>query len=230
LLIQQVRRHRHQARGNEFVLSPKGHAWRSFTEPQGPVRCSRVPLSSASPILFFRRLNSRCQRIIYNENARTALEKSIDILAEAVAVTLGTQRAATGARKEIGAPRSSMTASRSPRRSNSRNHIEKHPAWPLIPFSPLPKQPTPPVMAPPPHRPGPCHVKRSAQTGRRAPTPSPSNKGHRQASDFLVKKIEEHSQADLRSNAIRQVAPISAATTKKSPMTPMRWDKWVKEG
>ena len=41
------------------------------------------------------------KRIIYNENARRALERGMDILAEAVAVTLGAQRPQRGAGEEI---------------------------------------------------------------------------------------------------------------------------------
>lgn len=40
------------------------------------------------------------KRIIYNENARRALEKGMDILAEAVAVTLG-KRPERGSGEEV---------------------------------------------------------------------------------------------------------------------------------
>ncbi len=51
------------------------------------------------------------KRIIYNENARRALEKGIDILCEAVAVTLGPKGRNVVLEK---------TASPSPRRSSSK--------------------------------------------------------------------------------------------------------------
>ena len=60
------------------------------------------------------------KRIIYNENARRALEKGIDILCEAVAVTLGPKGRNVVLEKKFGAPQSSMTASPSPRRSSSK--------------------------------------------------------------------------------------------------------------
>ena len=44
------------------------------------------------------------KRIIYNENARRALEKGIDILAEAVAVTLGPKGRNVVLEKKFGAP------------------------------------------------------------------------------------------------------------------------------
>ena len=45
------------------------------------------------------------KRIIYNENARRALEKGIDILCEAVAVTLGPKGRNVVLDKSFGAPR-----------------------------------------------------------------------------------------------------------------------------
>jgi len=48
------------------------------------------------------------KRIIYNENARRALEKGMDILAEAVAVTLGPK--GRSAREKFGAPQIVMCA------------------------------------------------------------------------------------------------------------------------
>ena len=44
------------------------------------------------------------KRIIYNENARRALEKGIDILAESVAVTLGPKGRNVVLEKKFGAP------------------------------------------------------------------------------------------------------------------------------
>src|SRR6478672_10486867 len=44
------------------------------------------------------------KRIIYNENARRALEKGMDILAEAVAVTLGPKGRNVVLEKKFGAP------------------------------------------------------------------------------------------------------------------------------
>ena len=44
------------------------------------------------------------KRIIYNENARRALEKGIDILCEAVAVTLGPKGRNVVLEKKFGAP------------------------------------------------------------------------------------------------------------------------------
>ena len=44
------------------------------------------------------------KRIIYNENARRALEKGIDILAEAVAVTLGPKGRNVVLEKKYGSP------------------------------------------------------------------------------------------------------------------------------
>ena len=60
------------------------------------------------------------KRIIYNENARRALEKGIDILCEAVAVTLGPKGRNVVLEKKFGAPQISMTVSPSPRRSSSK--------------------------------------------------------------------------------------------------------------
>jgi chaperonin GroES len=50
------------------------------------------------------------KRIIYNENARRALEKGIDILAEAVAVTLGPKGRNVVLEKKFGAPQILMAA------------------------------------------------------------------------------------------------------------------------
>ena len=44
------------------------------------------------------------KRIIYNENARRALEKGIDILAESVAVTLGPKGRNVVLEKKFGSP------------------------------------------------------------------------------------------------------------------------------
>ena len=60
------------------------------------------------------------KRIIYNENARRALEKGIDILAESVAVTLGPKGRNVVLEKKFGAPQIINDVCRSPRRSSSR--------------------------------------------------------------------------------------------------------------
>ena len=58
------------------------------------------------------------KRIIYNEQARRALERGIDILAESVAVTLGPKGRNVVLEKKFGAPQISMMVSQSLKRSN----------------------------------------------------------------------------------------------------------------
>jgi len=58
------------------------------------------------------------KRIIYNEQARRALERGIDILAESVAVTLGPKGRNVVLEKNLVLHKSSMMVSQSLRRSN----------------------------------------------------------------------------------------------------------------
>jgi len=60
-----------------------------------PSKIHNYPLESPKPM---------AKRIIYNENARRALERGIDILAEAVAVTLGPKGRNVVLEKKFGAP------------------------------------------------------------------------------------------------------------------------------
>ena len=58
------------------------------------------------------------KRIIYNEQARRALERGIDILAESVAVTLGPKGRNVVLEKNLVLHKLSMTVSQSLKRSN----------------------------------------------------------------------------------------------------------------
>jgi chaperonin GroEL len=69
------------------------------------------------------------KRIVYNENARRALEKGMDMLAEAVAVTLGPKGRNVVLEKKFGAPKSSTTGSPSPKKLNWKTTL-RTPAFP----------------------------------------------------------------------------------------------------
>ena len=66
------------------------------------------------------------KRIIYNENARRALEKGMDILAESVAVTLGPKGRNVVLEKKFGAPQIVNDGITIAKEIELEDNIEKH--------------------------------------------------------------------------------------------------------
>ena len=173
--LQQVRRHRGQVRRRGVPRPlrprrPRDHREVSPSERPGPPQACRgasvAPRAGASS-------RSRCRRtpnagrkpmakiLSFDEDARRALERGVDKLANAVKVTLGPQAAATSCWTRSSArPRSPTTASRSPARSSSTTRTRTSArSWPS-PSRPRPT--TSPVTAPPPP---PCWPRRWSTPG-----------------------------------------------------------------
>jgi hypothetical protein len=127
--------------------------------------------------------------ITYNEDARRALERGFDMLAEAVAVTLGPKGRNVVLEKKFGAPRSSTTASPSPRKSNWKTTL-KIPLFlccgrrPPKPTTRLGTAPPPPLCWPTPWS------KKGLRNVAAGPTPFPEAR-HRQGHRLPGGKIAE---------------------------------------
>ncbi|MCT0203176.1 chaperonin GroEL [Synechococcus sp. CS-603] len=170
------------------------------------------------------------KRIIYNENARRALEKGIDILAEAVAVTLGPKGRNVVLEKKFGAPQIINDGVTIAKEIELEDHIENTGVALIRQAASKTNDAagdgttTATVLA---H----AMVKaglRNVAAGANAIT---LKKGIDKASDFLVKKIEEHAKPISDSNAIAQVGTISAGNDEEvGQMIADAMDKVGKEG
>ncbi|MCT0217983.1 MAG: chaperonin GroEL [Cyanobium sp. CZS 48M] len=170
------------------------------------------------------------KRIIYNENARRALEKGIDILAEAVAVTLGPKGRNVVLEKKFGAPQIINDGVTIAKEIELEDHIENTGVALIRQAASKTNDAagdgttTATVLA---H----AMVKaglRNVAAGANAIT---LKKGIDKASDFLVKKIEEHAKPISDSNAIAQVGTISAGNDEEvGRMIADAMDKVGKEG
>jgi chaperonin GroEL len=170
------------------------------------------------------------KRIIYNENARRALEKGIDILAEAVAVTLGPKGRNVVLEKKFGAPQIINDGVTIAKEIELEDHIENTGVALIRQAASKTNDAagdgttTATVLA---H----AMVKaglRNVAAGANAIT---LKKGIDKAADFLVKKIEEHAKPISDSNAIAQVGTISAGNDEEvGRMIADAMDKVGKEG
>jgi chaperonin GroEL len=170
------------------------------------------------------------KRIIYNEQARRALEKGIDILAEAVAVTLGPKGRNVVLEKKFGAPQIINDGVTIAKEIELEDHIENTGVALIRQAASKTNDAagdgttTATVLA---H----AMVKaglRNVAAGANAIT---LKKGIDKASEFLVKKIEEHAKPISDSNAIAQVGTISAGNDEEvGRMIADAMDKVGKEG
>ncbi len=170
------------------------------------------------------------KRIIYNENARRALEKGIDILAESVAVTLGPKGRNVVLEKKFGAPQIINDGVTIAKEIELEDHIENTGVALIRQAASKTNDAagdgttTAPVLA---H----AMVKaglRNVAAGANAIT---LKKGIDKASDFLVSKIKEQAKPIADSNAIAQVGTLSAGNDEEvGKMIADAMDKVGKEG
>ena len=170
------------------------------------------------------------KRIIYNENARRALEKGIDILAESVAVTLGPKGRNVVLEKKFGSPQIIKDGVTIAKEIELEDHIENTGVALIRQAASKTNDAagdgttTATVLA---H----AMVKaglRNVAAGANAIT---LKKGIDKASDFLVGKIKEHAKPIADSNAIAQVGTISAGNDEEvGRMIADAMDKVGKEG
>ena len=170
------------------------------------------------------------KRIIYNENARRALEKGIDILCEAVAVTLGPKGRNVVLEKKFGAPQIINDGVTIAKEIELEDHIENTGVALIRQAASKTNDAagdgttTATVLA---H----AMVKaglRNVAAGANAIT---LKKGIDKASDFLVSEIKEMAKPIADSNAIAQVGTISAGNDEEvGKMIADAMDKVGKEG
>ena len=170
------------------------------------------------------------KRIIYNEQARRALERGIDILAEAVAVTLGPKGRNVVLEKKFGAPQIINDGVTIAKEIELEDHIENTGVALIRQAASKTNDAagdgttTATVLA---H----AMVKaglRNVAAGANAIT---LKRGIEKASDFLVGKIKEHAKPISDSNAIAQVGTISAGNDEEvGRMIADAMDKVGKEG
>ena len=170
------------------------------------------------------------KRIIYNENARRALEKGIDILAESVAVTLGPKGRNVVLEKKFGSPQIINDGVTIAKEIELEDHIENTGVALIRQAASKTNDAagdgttTATVLA---H----AMVKaglRNVAAGANAIT---LKKGIDKASDFLVGKIKENAKPIADSNAIAQVGTISAGNDEEvGKMIADAMDKVGKEG
>ena len=170
------------------------------------------------------------KRIIYNEQARRALEKGIDILAESVAVTLGPKGRNVVLEKKFGAPQIINDGVTIAKEIELEDHIENTGVALIRQAASKTNDAagdgttTATVLA---H----AMVKaglRNVAAGANAIT---LKKGIDKAAEFLVEKIKEHAKPISDSNAIAQVGTISAGNDEEvGRMIADAMDKVGKEG
>jgi len=170
------------------------------------------------------------KRIIYNEQARRALERGIDILAESVAVTLGPKGRNVVLEKKFGAPQIINDGVTIAKEIELEDHIENTGVALIRQAASKTNDAagdgttTATVLA---H----AMVKaglRNVAAGANAIT---LKKGIDKATDFLVKKIEENSKPISDSNAIAQCGTIAAGNDEEvGQMIANAMDKVGKEG
>jgi len=170
------------------------------------------------------------KRIIYNEQARRALERGIDILAESVAVTLGPKGRNVVLEKKFGAPQIINDGVTIAKEIELEDHIENTGVALIRQAASKTNDAagdgttTATVLA---H----AMVKaglRNVAAGANAIT---LKKGIDKATDFLVKKIEENAKPISDSNAIAQCGTIAAGNDDEvGQMIANAMDKVGKEG
>ncbi len=170
------------------------------------------------------------KRIIYNEQARRALERGIDILAESVAVTLGPKGRNVVLEKKFGAPQIINDGVTIAKEIELEDHIENTGVALIRQAASKTNDAagdgttTATVLA---H----AMVKaglRNVAAGANAIT---LKRGIDKAADFLVKKIEENAKPISDSNAIAQCGTIAAGNDEEvGQMIADAMDKVGKEG
>jgi chaperonin GroEL len=168
--------------------------------------------------------------IIYNDDARRALEKGIDLLAEAVAVTLGPKGRNVVLEKKFGAPQIVNDGVTIAKEIELEDHIENT-GVSLIRQAAAKTNDvagdgttTATVLA---H----AIVKEGLRNVAAGANPIALKRGIEKATEFLVKKIAEHAKQIEDSKAIAQVGTISAGNDEEvGKMIAAAMDKVGKEG
>jgi len=170
------------------------------------------------------------KQIIYNDEARRALEKGIDILAEAVAVTLGPKGRNVVLEKKFGAPQIINDGVTIAKEIELEDHVENTGVSLIRQAASKTNDvagdgtTTATVLA---H----AIVKEGLRNVAAGANPIALKRGIDKASDFLVIKIKEHAKPVEDSKAIAQVASISAGNDEEvGRMIAEAMDKVGKEG
>ncbi len=170
------------------------------------------------------------KRIIYNENARRALEKGMDILAEAVAVTLGPKGRNVVLEKKFGAPQIVNDGVTIAKEIELEDHVENTGVALIRQAASKTNDTagdgttTATVLA---H----AMVKEGLRNVAAGANAIVLKRGIDKATHFLVGKIAEHARQVEDSKAIAQVAAISAGNDDEvGQMIAQAMDKVGKEG
>ncbi|MEH2107430.1 chaperonin GroEL [Nostoc sp.] len=170
------------------------------------------------------------KRIIYNENARRALERGIDILAEAVAVTLGPKGRNVVLEKKFGAPQIVNDGVTIAKEIELEDHIENTGVALIRQAASKTNDAagdgttTATVLA---H----AIVKEGLRNVAAGANAISLKRGIDKATAFLVDKIKEHARPVEDSKAIAQVGAISAGNDEEvGQMIAQAMDKVGKEG
>jgi chaperonin GroEL len=170
------------------------------------------------------------KRIIYNENARRALERGIDILAEAVAVTLGPKGRNVVLEKKFGAPQIVNDGVTIAKEIELEDHIENTGVSLIRQAASKTNDAagdgttTATVLA---H----AIVKEGLRNVAAGANAILLKRGIDKATNFLVSKIAEHARSVEDSKAIAQVGAISAGNDEEvGQMIAQAMDKVGKEG
>jgi chaperonin GroEL len=170
------------------------------------------------------------KRIIYNENARRALEKGMDILAEAVAVTLGPKGRNVVLEKKFGAPQIVNDGVTIAKEIELEDHVENTGVALIRQAASKTNDAagdgttTATVLA---H----AMVKEGLRNVAAGANAIALKRGIDKATAFLVDKIAEHARQVEDSKAIAQVASISAGNDDEvGQMIAQAMDKVGKEG
>ncbi|MDE5096129.1 MAG: chaperonin GroEL, partial [Trichodesmium sp. St11_bin5] len=170
------------------------------------------------------------KRIIYNENARRALEKGMDILAESVAVTLGPKGRNVVLEKKFGAPQIVNDGVTIAKEIELEDHVENTGVSLIRQAASKTNDAagdgttTATVLA---H----AMVKEGLRNVAAGANPIALKRGIDKAAGFLVEKIAEHARQIEDSKAIAQVGAISAGNDEEvGKMIAEAMDKVGKEG
>ncbi len=170
------------------------------------------------------------KRIIYNENARRALEKGMDILAESVAVTLGPKGRNVVLEKKFGAPQIVNDGVTIAKEIELEDNIENTGVSLIRQAASKTNDAagdgttTATVLA---H----AIVKEGLRNVAAGANPIELKRGIDKATNFLVEKIAEHARPVEDSTAIAQVGSISAGNDEEvGQMIADAMDKVGKEG
>ncbi|MCL2928673.1 MAG: chaperonin GroEL [Trichodesmium sp. MAG_R01] len=170
------------------------------------------------------------KRIIYNENARRALEKGMDILAESVAVTLGPKGRNVVLEKKFGAPQIVNDGVTIAKEIELEDHVENTGVSLIRQAASKTNDAagdgttTATVLA---H----AMVKEGLRNVAAGANPIALKRGIDKAAGFLVEKIAEHARQIEDSKGIAQVGAISAGNDEEvGKMIAEAMDKVGKEG